>query len=335
MPAVNTTRFVPPWEQAGWRAEAEAWARQQATRHGIEITGPAERVHLQLWSTVLRLPTANGSVYFKAAGPTQHFEPALLQLLAARRPGSVLTPLAEDTARGWSLQPDGGQTVRQAAQGRLDVDLWAHLLGDYARLQIASSQWTAELLATGLPDQRMQHLPAALQAILADPELNLVRDEEDFLTPAQFQELVAMQTQLEEGYAQLAAGPLPPTLEHGDLHDGNIFANGQIYDWGDASLSHPFFTLILPIRHAAGKLGVTEYSQHPALLQLRDAYLQEWLDFASFEELLRSWQLAFRLGKFARAVSWNRVVKQNDPAHGSKYQGWVSGWLLEGLSHPL
>ena len=48
MPAVNTTRFVPPWEQAGWRAEAEAWARQQAARHSIEITGPAEQVHLQL-----------------------------------------------------------------------------------------------------------------------------------------------------------------------------------------------------------------------------------------------------------------------------------------------
>jgi aminoglycoside phosphotransferase (APT) family kinase protein len=131
----------------------------------------------------------------------------------------------------------------------------------------------------------------------------------------------------------LASGPIPPALEHGDLHDGNIFASGRIYDWGDASLTHPFFTLILPIRHTAAKLEVSEYTEHPALLQLRDAYLNEWRDFASFDELVAIWNIAFRLGKFVRAVSWYSVVKLNDPAHGDPYQGWVAGWLLEGLNH--
>jgi hypothetical protein len=335
MQPVNAKLFSPPWELADWRVEVEAWARARLAERGLAVTGPIEQIHVQLWSTVLSIPTQAGKVYFKAGGPTQQFEPALLELLNAHRPGSVLAPLATDAARGWSLQPDGGATLRQALQGKLDVDLWARLLADYARLQIASAGWQPELLATGLPDQRLEQIPGALRAIVADPELQLVRDEEDFLTQAQFDRLKGMDAEFEQLCAELRASPIPAALEHGDLHDGNIFASGQIYDWGDASLTFPFFTLILPIRHTATKLEVSEYAEHPALLQLRDAYLKEWREFANFDELVKLWEIAFRLGKFVRAVSWNKVVKLNDPAHGNKYQGWVSGWLLEGLNHPI
>lgn len=295
--------------------------------------GAIEQPHVRIWSTVLKVPTERGNVFFKAGGVTQHFEPALLAMLAERRPADTLVPLATDAGRGWSLLPDGGPTMRQALQGQVGLDEWTKLLSSYAKLQIAASEW-ADLPATGLPVRPLESLAETFAEILDDKDLTHVRDQEDFLTQAQFDRLMGMRGEFSEMAAELAGSGIPQSLEHGDLHDANVFANGLIYDWGDSSLSFPFFTLIIPIRQMATKLEVSQYADHPALLQLRDAYLGEWKEFAPQEKLVRTWKTAFRLGKFVRAIGWYDVVKKSETG-GEEYEDSVTGWLLEGLLHEV
>lgn len=320
------------WEQPEWREEVEAWIRERLAEHKLSVTGTIEQPHVRIWSTVLKIPTEAGNVFFKAASVTQFFEPALLQLLAERRPQDTLRPLAVNVARGWSLLPDGGPTMRQALDGNFDLETYVKLMGKYAKLQIAASEWPDELAATGMPVLPLAKLPGIFETILNDKSLTLVREKEDFLTQAQFDQLKRMGGEFGDMAAELAASGIPQSLEHGDLHDGNTFASGLPYDWGDASLSFPFFTLILPIRFAARKLEISEYGEHPALLQLRDAYLNEWLDFAQDAQLVRTWETAFRLGKFVRAIGWYGTVKKSESG-GEEYEESVSGWMLEGLNH--
>ncbi|MBX6724117.1 MAG: phosphotransferase, partial [Dactylosporangium sp.] len=42
----------------------------------------------------------------------------------------------------------------------------------------------------------------------------------------------------------LLDSPVPVTLQHHDLHGGNVFQTGQVFDWGDSVIGHPFGVLL-------------------------------------------------------------------------------------------
>ena len=82
------------WTDPLWLAEAHEWIHRQLERTGTGIVGPIEQPHIYPWSTVLRVPTEPGEVYFKANAATFRHEAALVKLLAARRPDCVPPLLA-------------------------------------------------------------------------------------------------------------------------------------------------------------------------------------------------------------------------------------------------
>lgn len=61
---INSTPQLP-WSQPGWFNEVSLWLDAQLSRLGVQATGPYEQFHLHPWSTVLRLPTSGGPLYFK------------------------------------------------------------------------------------------------------------------------------------------------------------------------------------------------------------------------------------------------------------------------------
>ena len=333
-----THRFQPPWDNPDWQSEVSGWIRTEIEKLGYSPTGEPQSIHTRPWSAVLQVPTDHGNLFFKAGGPTQHFEPALLQLLTDRWPQQTLPVLAVDIEKGWSLQPDGGQTLRQRVQGKADFQIWRQLLRDYAKLQIAAAKWESEIEACAVPVRGTDTLVTAYTEILTDPELTMIGDGEDYLTSDQHQQLLALTPKVQKLFTELDNYKIPLSIDHGDLHDANIFVRGERYyffDWGDASLTHPFFTLLIPIRHLADELGVSEYANHPDLISLRDAYLEPWEQLVSKDQLLRSWPLAHYLAKFVRTINWYRVVKSTEPGLGSQYQTSVAGWFLEFLNHPF
>jgi hypothetical protein len=327
------TKFNPPWHKKEWRSDAEAWIAEQLADRGLRATAPSEQIHLRPWSTVLCVPTNEGDLFFKAGGPTQKFEPGLLKLLNMKRPNDVLPLLAADPLRGWSLLPDGGPTLRKANDGKPNLVAWLEILPRYAKMQIGSADWLSDLENVGVPNRRVSKLPTAYVDILNDAEAIAISEEEDALNPDQHARLVKAAPVVEQMAAELDSFGIPAALEHGDLHDGNIFAIRKIYDWGDAAITHPFFTFLLPLRFMAHKLGVSEYDQHPDLLQLRDAYFKPWAALAPYDRVLEAWQLAHHLSKFQRTIGWYQVVKTTAGLEREDELS-VSGWFLEFLNHP-
>jgi hypothetical protein len=175
----------------------------------------------------LRVPTSRGVVWFKAARPAFAHEARVLEVLRPLAP-ELLPEVIASTDDGWLLLADAGERAREHP-----ID-WRALLHGYAELQRASAAHVDALLATGAHDNRPANVADRAQALMRYLPADLVT------------ELQARLPHGAERMQRLAASRLPITIDHGDLHDGNVFsAEGglRIIDWGDSAVAHPFFTL--------------------------------------------------------------------------------------------
>jgi hypothetical protein len=290
------------WLEPDWRAEAEAWIGERT-----RVTGLIEQPHVYPWSTAMRVPTVEGYVWFKAVSAQHRFEPELTLLLAREFPDRVTEVIEIDAERGWMLMRDAGSRLREL--DRADLSDWQSVLPRYAEIQIAMAPRAAELLELGVPDRRLAGLTDEVEALLNDDGV-LLLDEHEGLTSAQRDELRARLPELRLLVEELETAAIPETIQHDDLHDGQIFMrDGQhvIADWGDSCVSHPFHTLTVTLRALAWRHGLEPGSE--PLLRLRDAYLEPYGASAALAGL------AYRTGTLARALAWHRHLQAHAPEH--------------------
>jgi hypothetical protein len=239
---------------------------------------------------VLRVPLADGVAWFKACAPVQAFEPRLTAELFARWPDRVAEVLGHDEERAWLLLADAGTPIRESGN---PPESWLVALPLYAELQRGEVAHAHDHLAHGVPDLRVATLPARYDDLLQH-ELPLESDEIDRLRrfAPHFAELCG----------ELAAYDIPETIQHDDLHMANVYARGEqlrLLDWGDASISHPFASLVVTFRflEELNKLPLAD----PWFARLRDAYLEPW-----GRDLAGAFALAIRVGTFAHTFAWAR-----------------------------
>jgi len=318
--------WAPTRLDAAWQAEALAWVDDQLARLGWRRTGKVEQPHVRPWSTVMAIPTSAGTAWFKAAGPGTAYEARLLQALTTWGTPMLLVPLAVDPERAWLLLPDGGTRLRDHVHGGAGVDEWLRILPAYAVLQRQLAPRAEALLALGLPDLRPAAMPNLFAVLIEDPTSGLTEPDRVRLR----ERLPAYA----EWCAGLAASGIGPSLQHDDLHDGNVFvgrgrrgAGGdRIFDWGDAVVAHPFGTLLATLRSIASRDSTLDRA---GLLRLRDAYLEPWTADQPRTALNETVQTALRVGAVGRAFAWKRALSGVPPdAHG-EYAGAVGDWLLE------
>ena len=209
---------------------------------GLQLLGPIEQPHVRPWSTVLRMPTTEGTLFFKATAPETIFEAALTQKLAGWRPDCLPELIAVDTARGWLLMHDGGEPLRAAIRPTQDLAPWHPVISLYAELQVELAHHVEEFIALGVPDCRLAALPAIYANLLAD-EASLLIDQPKGLTSAEVTTLKTLTPRFKQICEELAAFGIPASLNQGDFHDGNVLRqNGRIifFDWGDAKIIAPF-----------------------------------------------------------------------------------------------
>jgi hypothetical protein len=255
-----------------------------------EPVGTIEIVHERPWATVLRVPLADGVVWFKACAPVQSFEPHLTAELFARWSDRVPEVLAYDEERAWLLLADAGRAVGTFGN---PPQAWLTALPLYAELQHGEAAHARDHLAHGVPDLRLATLPARYEE-LVQLDLPLERDEicrlRDFAP--RFAELCD----------ELAAYDVPETIQHDDLHHANLYAQGsrvRVLDWGDASISHPFASLVVTFRFLEERTKLAPCD--PWFTRLRDAYLEPW-----GRGLGDAFALAVRVGTFARPIAYMR-----------------------------
>jgi hypothetical protein len=285
---------------------------------------------VRAWSTAFRLPVRGGAVWLKSVGPGSAQEPALVQALGEWAPEHVLVPLAVHRGRRLMLLPDGGATLR-AAGGAGTVRAWEAMLRDFAQLQLELVPHAEQMVGLGVPDLRPKRLPELAAELLADDESLLV-GRPGGMTREVRARLGVEPGRLTEQCRRLADGGIPATVQHDDLHDANVFVGDgryRFFDWGDASVAHPFLSLLVPLRVLARQLDVP--NGDPALRRLRDAYLEPWSDYGSPDELRAQADLALAVGPLSRALTWRRILRGVHPAERAEWADAVPGWMAESL----
>ena len=322
-----------PWARTGWFDEASAWITEQLSHLGYTMVAPIEQVHVRVWSTVFRVHTSGGLLYFKAVAEGFAHEPPLTDFLSMHWPEYVPHALAVDTTRRWMLMRHAGRPLRQlllagdaATQSANSVYL-QEAFARYAQFQIETAAHSDTLLALGCPDRRLQMLPLLFEKLIADHAILLV-GQKGGITEAELQQLHSFTPQVQEMCDELADYSLPETLHHDDFHTNNILINERGYaffDWGDSAVTHPFCSMFIALRS-------TKYHLHyddSTLLRLRDAYLEPWSAASSLtkEELLAAFALAGRLAMLSRTLTWYIVVAPLEERVKPEYEDAVPYWL--------
>jgi hypothetical protein len=227
---------------------------------------------------VAKIPVGDATVWFKANGRGSRYEAGLLSALARWLPERAIPPIAVDAERGWSLLPDGGPTLRETAYD--GPEQWEQFLEVHAQLQIDLIDHVGDMIELGVtpadrdpsrPSRRVAGRPCRLDGGRA----------------GQRGALAAHVPAYRDACAELAATAVPVSLQHDDMHDGNVFVtnadreargasasdvpgasarsersehrsreqtafsreptNYRFFDWGDAYLGHPFALLLVSL----------------------------------------------------------------------------------------
>lgn len=292
------------WTDPSFLGPARAWVDEQLAGLGLEVTGAVEQPHATKWSTVLRVPTATGPVWFKANDESLRHEAGVTALVAARRPGDVPPLLAADLDRGWMLMADAGRRLREVLPEDGSVDRWLPVLRKVAEIQLACEDAVDELLSIGVPDRRLATLPEAYDRLATELDL-----EPRFRAATSY---------VEELCERLAALGIRETLQHDDLHDAQVYVRDGtelVMDWGDSCISHPFFTLSVTLEGVIA-WGLDDVENSVDTVPFRDAYLEPYA--AAYPDLSRAdlhdaVEAALRLGWAARFVNGHVPGEDDGP----------------------
>jgi hypothetical protein len=298
------------WENPAWLKKVNDWIHAETSQRQINITGPIEQPHIYPWSTVLRIPTNEGMLFFKATAPETIYESALTRALARWYPDRMPELVATDTAQGWMLMRDGGEPLRASIRPTKDIAPWTPVIKLFSEVQIGLIEHVSELLDLGIPDWRLARLPELYTNLLADTD-SLLLDKPNGLTSEEFQRVQELAPRFAQICDELAAFGIPETLNQGDFHDGNVLVkNGRItlFDWGDGCVTHPFVSLRTFFVSIENSLKLEDYAFTPEMAKLLHLYLEPWQRFTSKENLLAAYPLSRCVASIVRALAWHQTV---------------------------
>jgi len=221
---------MAPWSKIGWFDKASLWVINQLYRLGITVISPVEQVKSFYTGGTLRVNTDIGYIYLKAfpAGFVRELEitQTLMQLSLINMP----TPIVFDSENCWMLMPDiGGTDLREIS----DMDVWKDVVRQYAGLQIRSVSLVDRLLKGSFFDMRIHTMLSEVEMVIAQSH-RLLRGYYEPLSDEELEKLRSLLPCLMSLCARVESYGIPYTLDHGDLHAGNIriTKNGPVfYDW--------------------------------------------------------------------------------------------------------
>ena len=285
------------WAKPDWCQSVWAWSEKELAARALKLHD-IEQVKQWGISSILRLKTDGPDVYFKATGASELFinEGQVSNRLHRFFPDRIPKPLAYSAPDNWMLLADFGKNQS------MDLDLLGRLeiIDVHVDIQLCSIDQAEVLIAAGCLDRRIPTMKAQIDPLFHDPEAI------EGLTDEQRQRLLDLRPILIELLDELDARGIPPALVHGDLEPHNtarLDGHLVIFDWTDASISHPFFDYMMTF-------GMKDETMRAAM---KARYLQAWQAHTSPENMTAAWDLAKVLFRLYLAVSHQYIVACLEP----------------------
>lgn len=302
------------WAEDEWQSEVEAWIDMACETYTLKRISPLQVGRPSIRSIHIRVHTDAGLLFFKALAPGQLFEARLTSAAASLAPEQLVMPLAIDPERGWMLSPDYGATLDKLAPTPV---LWARALGSLGRLQRSLVPYEQTLFDAGLQIMDPQWLPEEFNnALMLHASLP---PEHPLGIPARDADhAFAVFGEIEQACQRLAAGPVPLSLEHGSFDLRRAFAPTdetavpRLLNLSDSHWAHPFASLERAIERM--RIDFRSEAHDPRIMQAIGAYLAEWSDYGSPDELYDLVAPALRIAPLHTHETWLRLLADADEA---------------------
>ena len=296
------------WRDADWLKEADAWIRAQVGTPTGAVTQP----HVRPWATVMKVPTAEGVLWFKANGPASRFEAALDAELAARFPDLVGEVVAVDSERGWMLLRDAGTRLRELEPDAGQLACWeqpaaalrrapARARGPVRGARRARRPRPAPRPSPGAARRAPRGRDRAPAGVGGRPD----RGRAGIGARGSRRFRCALRRAGRAGHRRDPAARRPP--RRSGLRAGRLPP--------DPRLGRQL--RLAPVPHARRDLARARLAPRaaaggPPLERLRDAYLEPFTRVAPRDDLVETARLAHRTGTLARALAWYGYVRAPD-----------------------
>lgn len=284
---------------------AIAWAEVYLANNQYILQGSFETVRIMPWSSVYRVLTSRGYIYLKLMAPPFVIEAKLLNYLAGQFSVCLPTVITIKEELACFLMVDAGMPLRYFLKDNYQIDLSFEALNSYAILQHATINQVDDLLSLGVPDWRLEKLPNLYQELISKQKFLAL----DGLNHSEINKLEQLQLKFSNLCDKLLGYKIPETIEHCDFHDNNILMKEDKFifnDWGDAVISHPFFSLVSWLKSAERNHNITKGSE--IYNKLRNTYLNNWLTYGTIDRLLEVYELAEKIGTIKFAASFYRIT---------------------------
>lgn len=286
----------PKWENEAYKKEMMQWASSVI---GDEVT--FEEVKSTDMSIVLKGTSDTGPVYLKSVNEAAHFEAGLTAFIAKEFTGRTVELRAIEEQENWMLMRElPGKSLREVKT----MYAYTSCISNYADFQKETIPKTSQLLSLGVTDRRLPVIKKEIDEHLEAMCGTGLNEEETA-------KILALKPELLSACDELV-GVLPDALDHGDLHSGNVFVEGETYrffDWGDASITHPFLSVRVFWNSLFELLEEdTDENWMKKIVEFRPVYLDKWKDFAPADVLERQLYLAEQVGCVYRALSWHLYI---------------------------
>ncbi len=302
------------------------WAKKTLIHLGYVIEYEPEMVRNMPWSQVIRFYTTQGILYLKTSAAPFANEANLLTFLADIGLEAIPKIIAMNPAKNCFLMKEAGKNLRASLKDKYDVFLPAQALSKYAAMQIQCIPYTKDLLKVGVNDWRLHNLPKLYLHFIQNKALL----EEEGLSVVKLQKCHDFYPKFILLCETLSNFGIPETLEHGDFQDNNILIKATqvtIHDFGDASITHPFFSLASFLNSAQRHHGIHEFDErYPVLFK---EYMKPWESYLTEEKCIKAFKIAKNIGRFVFALSFARIKSCPGIENFPEYKGYISEALKQ------
>lgn len=304
--------------------ECVTWGKDVLSSLGYDMQGEPQVVREVPWSQVYCLETSKGRVFLKYMDSEFAFEPVLLKYLRDNVTQNVTDVIASNEQLSCFLMRDAGEPLRPILKADCNQELFSRALTLYAGIQISCIQHVEQLISLGINDWRLDKIPRFFEAFLTQKEMLLT----DGLLEPEIETLQQLTPAVTSLCKKLQTYGIPETIEHCDFHDNNILIRDSVMtinDWGDACISHPFFSCVSALESAKRNHKVRDEELEPALRK----YLEKWKSYGTQADLHEAFKLARTIRYFTFALSFSRIKSCPGIDRYPQFNGYIAEALRD------
>lgn len=294
------------------------WGTNSIASIGYPIKHAPEIMLSTPWSTMIRLSTAQGDFYLKQTPSAISKEPLIIKLLADQFHASVPDVISSNDDLHCFLMRDSGNVLRDTLKVEFNSDLLCQAIKEYASIQRSTENHAENFIKLGVPDWRLAKLPILYDQILKQTDLLKV----DGMTDKELQTLQNLSPEFLSQCELLSNYGIPETIGIPDFNDNNTLLDQRtkrmtFIDWGEATITHPFFSLYNSLEQSIIHHGVKEADQ--TYNKLQDVCLENWLGLTTKDQLLKAFNLSKQLRAVYDALGYYRLMTSVDQQALSSY----------------